>query len=81
VPSHIVGAIRQVVLDLASVEAAKEWTDFGGNVFSNRAWWRSQLVQFGTLHAEPGYLFGDELYFVSDDGIASCVNAKTGGRH
>ena len=26
-------------------------------------------------------LIGDELYFVSDNGIASCVNAKTGEEH
>jgi hypothetical protein len=35
VPSHVVGAIRQVVFDLPSIEAAKEWADFGRQCFDS----------------------------------------------
>ena len=32
-------------------------------------------------HNPSPLLVGDELYFVSDNGIASCVDAKTGKSH
>jgi outer membrane protein assembly factor BamB len=40
--------------------------------------WRSAR---GAPSTPTPLLVGSELYFVSDNGIASCVDAKTGERH
>jgi len=49
-----------------------------GDVTESHIVWR---VQRGAPSSPSPLLVGDELYFVSDNGIASCVNAKTGERH
>lgn len=38
-------------------------------------------VQRGVSLTPSPLLVGEELYFVSDNGIASCLNAKTGAQH
>jgi outer membrane protein assembly factor BamB len=40
--------------------------------------WR---INRGAPSTPSPLLVGDELYFVADNGIASCVDAKTGERH
>ncbi len=49
-----------------------------GDVTDSHVVWR---IKRGAPSTPSPLLVGDELYFVSDDGIASCVNAKTGDRH
>lgn len=49
-----------------------------GDVTDSHVVWR---VKRGAPSTPSPLLVGDELYFVSDDGIASCVNAKTGEHH
>lgn len=49
-----------------------------GDVTDSHVVWR---IKRGAPSTPSPLLIGDELYFVSDDGIASCVNAKTGDRH
>lgn len=44
---------------------------------SNIAW----RLRQGAPSTPSPLLVDDELYFVSDNGVASCVNAKTGERH
>jgi outer membrane protein assembly factor BamB len=49
-----------------------------GDVTDSHVVWR---IKRGAPSTPSPLLVGDELYFVSDNGIASCVNAKTGERH
>lgn len=49
-----------------------------GDVTESHVVWRSKR---GAPSTPSPLLVGDELYFVSDNGIASCVDAKTGERH
>lgn len=49
-----------------------------GDVTSSHVAWR---IKRGAPSTPSPLLVGDELYFVSDKGIASCVDAKTGDRH
>lgn len=49
-----------------------------GDVTDSHVVWR---IKRGAPSTPSPLLVGDELYFVSDDGIASCVDAKTGDRH
>ena len=49
-----------------------------GDITESHIVWR---LQRGAPSSPSPLLVGDELYFVSDNGIASCVNAKTGERH
>lgn len=49
-----------------------------GDVTETHVAWR---IQRGAPSTPSPLLAGDELYFVSDEGIASCVDAKTGKTH
>lgn len=49
-----------------------------GDVTDSHIAWR---ITRGAPSTPTPLLIGEELYFVSDNGIASCVNAKTGERH
>lgn len=49
-----------------------------GDVTESHVVWR---IQRGAPSTPTPLLVGDELYFVSDKGIASCVDAKTGTQH
>jgi outer membrane protein assembly factor BamB len=49
-----------------------------GDVTESNVVWR---IKRGAPSTPSPLLVGEELYFVSDEGIASCVNAKTGDRH
>ncbi|MFO0901586.1 MAG: PQQ-binding-like beta-propeller repeat protein [Pirellulales bacterium] len=49
-----------------------------GDVTDTHVVWRQKR---GAPSTPSPLLVGDELYFVSDEGIASCVDAKTGTRH
>ena len=49
-----------------------------GDVTDSNVVWR---IKRGAPSTPSPLLVGDELYFVSDAGIASCVDAKTGERH
>lgn len=49
-----------------------------GDVTESHVVWRNKRAAPST---PTPLLIGDELYFVSDKGIASCVNAKTGEQH
>lgn len=49
-----------------------------GDVTDSHVVWR---INRGAPSTPSPLLVGDELYFVSDNGIASCVDAKTGERH
>jgi outer membrane protein assembly factor BamB len=49
-----------------------------GDVTQSHVVWR---IQRGAPSTPTPLLVGDELYFVSDKGIASCVDAKTGKQH
>ena len=49
-----------------------------GDVTDSHVVWR---INRGAPSTPSPLLVGDELYFVSDKGIASCVNARTGDRH
>lgn len=49
-----------------------------GDVTDTDIVWR---IDRGSPSTPSPLLVGDELYFVSDSGIASCVDAKTGERH
>ena len=49
-----------------------------GDVTDSHVVWRTKR---GAPSTPSPLLVGDELYFVSDGGIASCVDAKTGDRH
>ena len=49
-----------------------------GDVTESHIVWR---IQRGAPSTPSPLLVGDELYFVSDKGIASCVDAKTGNQH
>lgn len=49
-----------------------------GDVTKSHVVWK---VKRGAPSTPSPLLVGDELYFVSDNGIASCVNAKTGEAH
>lgn len=49
-----------------------------GDVTDSRVVWR---IKKGAPSTPSPVLVGEELYFVSDKGIASCINAKTGDRH
>lgn len=49
-----------------------------GDVTETHVVWR---IQRGAPSTPTPLLVGDELYFVSDKGIASCVDAKTGTQH
>lgn len=49
-----------------------------GDVTDSHVVWR---IQRGAPSTPTPLLIGDELYFVNDNGIASCVDAKTGKQH
>ena len=49
-----------------------------GDLTESNLVWESKR---GAPHTPSMLLVGDELYFVSDGGIASCVDAKTGESH
>ncbi len=49
-----------------------------GDVTESHVVWR---IQRGAPSTPTPLLVGDELYFVNDKGIASCVDAKTGTQH
>lgn len=49
-----------------------------GDVTDSHVVWR---IKRGAPSTPSPLLVGEELYFVSDNGVASCVNAKTGERH
>ena len=49
-----------------------------GNVTKSHVAW---TLERGAPHSPSPLLVGDELYLVSDRGIASCVNARTGDIH
>ena len=49
-----------------------------GDVTDSHVVWRTKR---GAPSTPSPLLVGDELYFVSDGGVASCVDAKTGDRH
>ncbi|MFO1004576.1 MAG: PQQ-binding-like beta-propeller repeat protein [Planctomycetaceae bacterium] len=49
-----------------------------GDVTESNVVWR---IERGAPSTPSPLLVGDELYFVSDKGIASCVDAHTGERH
>jgi outer membrane protein assembly factor BamB len=49
-----------------------------GDVSKTHVTWK---VKRGAPHSPSPLLVGGELYFVSDRGIASCVDAKTGDQH
>lgn len=49
-----------------------------GDVTDSHVVWR---IKQGAPSTPSPLLVGDELYFVSDNGIASCVDARTGKRH
>ena len=49
-----------------------------GDVTESHIAWR---LQRGAPSSPSPLLVDDELYFVSDNGIASCVNVRTGERH
>ena len=49
-----------------------------GNVTDTHIAWR---IKRGAPSTPSPLLVGEELYFVSDNGVASCVNAKTGEPH
>jgi outer membrane protein assembly factor BamB len=52
--------------------------DGSGDVTRTHVAW---TVKRGAPHTPSPLLVGDELYFVSDAGIATCVDAKTGSIH
>jgi outer membrane protein assembly factor BamB len=52
--------------------------DGSGDVTETHVAWK--LQRGAPLNPSP-LLVGDELYLVSDNGIASCLDAKTGERH
>lgn len=49
-----------------------------GDVTESHVAWR---IKRGAPSTPSPLLIGDELYFISDNGVASCVNAKTGEQH
>jgi outer membrane protein assembly factor BamB len=49
-----------------------------GNVTRSHAAWK---LQRGAPHSASPLLVGDELYIVSDAGVAMCLDAKTGRQH
>ena len=49
-----------------------------GDVTDSHVVWR---IKRGAPSTPSPLLVGNELYFVSDNGVASCVDAKTGDRH
>lgn len=49
-----------------------------GDMTESSVVWRSQR---GAPSTPTPLLIGSDLYFVSDNGVASCVDAKTGERH
>ena len=49
-----------------------------GDVTDSHVVWR---IKRGAPSTPSPLLVGDELYFVSDNGVASCVDAKTGKSH
>jgi outer membrane protein assembly factor BamB len=49
-----------------------------GDITDTHVAWR---INRGAPSTPSPLLVGDELYFVADNGIASCVDAKTGERH
>jgi len=52
--------------------------DGKGDVTESHVVWR---INRGAPSTPSPLLVGDELYFVADNGIASCVDAKNGDRH
>jgi outer membrane protein assembly factor BamB len=59
--------------DLASVLAIRP--DGKGDVSASHIEWQ---LRRGAPHSPSMLLVGDELYMVSDGGVATCVEAKTG---
>jgi outer membrane protein assembly factor BamB len=52
--------------------------DGQGDVTETHVAWR---MQRGAPHTPSPLLVGDELYMVSDSGVASCLDARTGRAH
>src|SRR5262249_14077340 len=52
--------------------------DGEGDITQRHVVWRTRQ---NAPHTPSPLLVGDELYLVSDDGVASCLNAKTGKVH
>ncbi|MDX1983458.1 MAG: PQQ-binding-like beta-propeller repeat protein [Bryobacteraceae bacterium] len=52
--------------------------DGKGDVTESHVLWRTQR---GTPHTPSPLLVGDEIYFVSDTGVATCADARTGKVH
>ena len=63
--------------DAASLLAIRPQGAAGDSTQSHVAW----TIKKGAPHTPSALVAGDELYFVSDAGIASCVDAKTGDTH
>jgi outer membrane protein assembly factor BamB len=63
--------------DAASLLAIRPQGAEGDATQSHVAW----TIKKGAPHTPSALVAGDELYFVSDAGIASCVDAKTGDTH
>lgn len=63
--------------DAASLLAIRPQGAAGDATQSHIAW----TIKKGAPHTPSALVAGDELYFVSDAGIASCVDAKTGETH
>jgi outer membrane protein assembly factor BamB len=63
--------------DAASLLAIRPEGAAGDATQSHVAW----TIKKGAPHTPSALVVGDELYFVSDAGIASCVDAKTGDTH
>ena len=63
--------------DAASLLAIRPQGAAGDATQSHVAW----TIKKGAPHTPSALAVGDELYFVSDAGIASCVDAKTGEIH
>jgi outer membrane protein assembly factor BamB len=49
-----------------------------GDVTESHVVWR---IKTGAPSTPSPVLVGDDLYYVADNGVASCINAKTGERH
>jgi outer membrane protein assembly factor BamB len=49
-----------------------------GDVTESHIVWR---IKTGAPSTPSPVLVGDDLYYVADNGVASCINAKTGERH
>ncbi|MFM2097245.1 MAG: hypothetical protein RIS70_4369 [Planctomycetota bacterium] len=79
IPRPVVGhGMVYVSTSYDSPEVLAIRTDGTGDVTETHVAWR---LKKGAPHTPSMLLQGDELYMVSDNGIASCVDAKTGEVH